>query len=96
MDSQAVADRGKPPRGKDVLASAKCEEQSRLRRQVRQLQLERDILRKATAWLDGMANKSSTGLRAHARQLHLRSEPPPRLRPHEETQLQPAQDTGSA
>ncbi|KOX60474.1 transposase, partial [Streptomyces purpurogeneiscleroticus] len=48
----AQADRGKS-RGaskSDVLALAEREELARLRREVRQLRLERDILSKAAAW----------------------------------------------
>jgi len=59
--AQAVADRGKPTRGKDVLTTAEREELSRLRRQVRQLQQERDILAKATAWFAGRGEKTSGG-----------------------------------
>jgi transposase len=59
--AQAAADRGKPPRNKDALTSAEREELSRLRRQVRQLQQERDILAKATAWFAGRGDKTSTG-----------------------------------
>ena len=58
--AQAAADRGKPARGKDVLSSAKREELARLRRQVRQLQKERDILAKATAWFAGKNGGTST------------------------------------
>ncbi len=59
--AQAAADRGKPSRGKDVLSSAEREELMRLRRQVRQLQTERDILAKATAWFAVKGEKTSTG-----------------------------------
>ena len=48
--AQAAVDSGKPPPGKeDALTSAEREELARLRRRVRQLQQERDILEKATA-----------------------------------------------
>jgi transposase len=61
---QAVADaRRKPPTAKDPLSSAEREELARLRRQVRQLQMERDILAKATAWFAGNSDvtyKTST------------------------------------
>jgi transposase len=53
--AQAMVDAGKPaPGGKDVLTSAERDELSRLRREVRRLKTERDILAKATAWF---ANK---------------------------------------
>ena len=44
----------------DVLTSAEREELTRLRRQVRQLQTERDILGKATAWFAVRADKTFT------------------------------------
>jgi len=59
--AQAAADGGKPVRGKDVLSSAEREELTRLRRQVRQLQTERDILAKATAWFAAKGEKTSGG-----------------------------------
>ena len=45
---QAARDQGKLP-GKDGLSSAKRKELTRLRRENRRLQMERDILAKATA-----------------------------------------------
>jgi transposase len=57
--AQAARDSGKPSPTKDALSSAEREELSRLRRQVRQLQMERDILSKATAWFAGRAEKTS-------------------------------------
>jgi len=58
--AQAAVDRGKPPRGKEAsLTSAEREELVRLRRQVRQLQMERDILAKATAWFAARNGSSS-------------------------------------
>ena len=47
--AQAARDEGKPLPGKEGLSSAEREELARLRRQVRQLQMERDILAKACA-----------------------------------------------
>jgi len=47
---QAARDAGRPLPGKEGLTSAEREELTRLRRQVKQLQTERDILAKATAW----------------------------------------------
>lgn len=43
-----------------ALTSAEREELNRLRRQVRQLQMERDILAKATAWFAGKGEKTLT------------------------------------
>ena len=57
--AQAAIDRGKPLPGKEGLSSTEREELSRLRRQVRQLQMERDILAKATAWFAGRNGSSS-------------------------------------
>ena len=48
--ARAATDRGKPIRGKDVLSSAEREELARLRRENRQLKLERDILAKRPAF----------------------------------------------
>ena len=57
--AQAAIDKGKPLPGKDGLSSVEREELARLRRQVRQLQMERDILAKATAWFAGRNGSSS-------------------------------------
>ncbi len=57
---QAAIDRGKPLPGKEGVTTAEREELSRLRRQVRQLQMERDILAKATAWFAGKNGGTST------------------------------------
>ncbi len=59
--AQAAIDAGKPLPGKDGLSTAEREKLSRLRRQVRQLQMERDILAKATAWFAGKGDKTSIG-----------------------------------
>jgi len=57
---QAAADaRKKPPTAKDPLNTAEREELSRLRRKVRQLEMERDILAKATAWFAGNSDATS-------------------------------------
>ena len=58
--AQAAIDAGKPLPGKDGLTSAEREELSRLRREVRRLQMERDILAKATAWFAARGEKTST------------------------------------
>ena len=58
--SQAAIDRGKPLPGKDGLTSAEREELSRLRRENRQLKMERDILAKATAWFAKRGETTST------------------------------------
>ena len=57
---QANIDAGRPPPGKDALTSAEREELTRLRRQLRQVQMERDILAKATAWFAAKSDKTST------------------------------------
>ena len=59
--AQAAADEGRPSSGRDVLSSAEREELVRLRRQLRQVQQERDILAKATAWFAGKGDKTSIG-----------------------------------
>jgi len=59
--ARAATDGGKPARGKDVLSSAEREELARLRRENRQLKMERDILAKATAWFAGKGDKTSIG-----------------------------------
>lgn len=57
--AQAALDNGKPGPRNDGLTRAEREELTRLRRQVRQLQMERDILAKATAWFAGRNGSSS-------------------------------------
>jgi transposase len=64
--ARAAADAGEPIRTKstssrDVLSTAEREELARLRRQVRQLQQERDILAKATVWFAVKDAKTSIG-----------------------------------
>jgi transposase len=59
--ARAAADAGKPARGKDVLNAAERDELARLRRRVRQLEQERDILAKATAWFASKDGKTSIG-----------------------------------
>ena len=58
---QAARDAGKPLPGKDGLSSAEREELMRLRRENRRLQMERDILAKATAWFAVKGDKTSVG-----------------------------------
>jgi transposase len=57
---QAAIDGGKSLPGKEGLTSAEREELGRLRRQLRQVQQERDILAKATAWFAGRSDATST------------------------------------
>ena len=49
----AAIGEGKPLAGKEGLTNAEREELVRLRRQFKQVQMERDILAKATAWFAG-------------------------------------------
>ncbi len=56
--AQAARDAGKPLSGKEGLTTAEREEVVRLRRECRQIKMERDILAKATAWF---AAKSDVG-----------------------------------
>ena len=58
--AQDARDRGKPVVGKEGLTTVEREELVRLRRQLRQVQQERDILAKATAWFAGRSEKTST------------------------------------
>ena len=58
--AQAAIDGGKPLPGKDGLTSAEREELTRLRRENRRLQMERDILAKATAWFAAKGERTST------------------------------------
>ena len=58
--AQAAIDGGKPVPGKDGLTSAEREELTRLRRENRRLQMERDILAKATAWFAAKGERTST------------------------------------
>jgi transposase len=57
---QAARDAGQPLPGKEGLSSAERDELVRLRRQLKQVQMERDILAKATAWFAGKSEKAST------------------------------------
>jgi transposase len=63
--AREAADRRAPHRARarerDVLSSVEREELARLRRENRQLKLERDILAKATAWFAGKDGKTSIG-----------------------------------
>lgn len=59
--AQAARDTGKPVAGKEAgLSTAEREELVRLRRENRQLKVERDILSKATAWFAGRSEKTFT------------------------------------
>lgn len=57
---QAARNAEQPLPGKEGLSMAEREELARLRRQVKQLQTERDILAKATAWFAGRSNVTPT------------------------------------
>jgi transposase len=63
--AREAADRRAPQRARarerDVLSSVEREELARLRRENRQLKMERDILAKATAWFAGKDGKTSIG-----------------------------------
>ena len=59
--AQAAADSGRPARNKEMLSNAEREELARLRRENRQLKVERDILATATAWFAVMGDKTSIG-----------------------------------
>jgi transposase len=58
--AQAAIAQDQPPASQGRLSGAEREELSRLRRQVRQLQMERDILAKATAWFAAKGEKTFT------------------------------------
>lgn len=57
---QAARDAAQPLPGKQGLSSAERDELVRLRRENRQIKLERDILAKATAWFAGKSERTST------------------------------------
>ncbi len=58
--AQAARDAGKPLAGKEGLSSVERHELVQLRRQLRQVQTERDILAKAAAWFAHKSEKTST------------------------------------
>ncbi|MBA2673405.1 MAG: transposase [Ramlibacter sp.] len=58
--AQSARDSGKPLPGKEGLATGEREEMVRLRRKLRQVEQERDILVKATAWFAARHDKTST------------------------------------
>lgn len=58
--AQSGSDAGSARPGKQGLPVAEREELVRLRRELRQIKLERDILAKATAWFAGKSEKTST------------------------------------
>lgn len=58
--TQAARDRGQPAPGKEGLTTAEREELVRLRRQLKRVQEERDILAKATAWFAARNGAMST------------------------------------
>ena len=58
---QALIDGAPPGAPKPGLTTVEREELVRLRRQLRQVQMERDILAKATAWFAVRGDKTSSG-----------------------------------
>ena len=58
--AQDAIDESKPRSNKPGLTTVERDELTRLRRQVKQLQMERDILAKATAWFAGRNGTTST------------------------------------
>jgi transposase len=59
--AQDAIDEGKPLPGKEGLSTAEREELVRLRRQLKLVEQERDILVKATAWFAARHDKTSSG-----------------------------------
>jgi len=57
---QAARDAGQPLPGTEGLSTTEREELARLRQQGKQLQTERDILAKATAWFSGRSGVTPT------------------------------------
>jgi transposase len=58
--AQDGRDRGKPLPGKEGLTTAEHDELVRLRRRLRQVEQERDVLAKATAWFAGKSERTPT------------------------------------
>lgn len=58
---QSLIDNAAPGASKAGLSTVEREELVRLRRQLRQVQMERDILAKATAWFAVRGDKTSSG-----------------------------------
>ena len=58
--AQAARDAGKPLPGKEGLSSTEREALARLRRELRQVKMARDILAKATAWFTRKSDAGSS------------------------------------
>jgi transposase len=61
LGALGAIDEGKPLPGKEGLTAAEREELVGLRRQLRQVEQERDILVRATAWFAARHDMTSTG-----------------------------------